>query len=44
MNQSERYNIGFAGKGIDPDWKMNRGLLTPAWTTIWGEIPIARVC
>lgn len=44
MNQSGRYSIGFAGKGIDPDWKMKRELLSPAWTTSWGDIPIARVC
>ena len=30
MNRSRRYSIGFAGKVIDPDWKMKRELLSPA--------------
>uniref|UniRef100_UPI00289A658E DUF4113 domain-containing protein n=1 Tax=Mixta calida TaxID=665913 RepID=UPI00289A658E len=44
MNQSGRYNIGFAGKGIDPDWKMKREMLSKAWTTNWKELPVAKVC
>jgi DNA polymerase V len=33
MNRSGRYSIGFAGKGIDPDWQMKREMLSKAWTT-----------
>lgn len=30
MNRSLRYNIGFAGKRIDPDRKINRVILSKA--------------
>lgn len=43
MNRSGRYNIGFAGKGIDPEWKMKRDMLSNAWTTNWKEIPVAKI-
>lgn len=35
MNQSGRYSIGFVGKGINPDQKMKREMLSKAWTTNW---------
>lgn len=44
MNRSGRYNIGFAGKGIEPEWRMKRDMLSKAWTTNWKEIPVAKVC
>lgn len=44
MNRSGRYSIGFAGKGIQPEWRMKRQMLSKAWTTNWKEIPVARVC
>lgn len=43
MNRSGRYSIGFAGKGIDPDWKMKREMLSKAWTTNWKELPVAKL-
>lgn len=44
MNRSGRYSIGFAGKGIQPEWRMKREMLSKAWTTNWKELPIARIC
>ena len=44
MNQSGHYNIGFAGKGIDPDWKMKCEMLSKEWTTNQKELPVAKVC
>lgn len=44
MNRSGRYNIGFAGKGIQPEWRMKREMLSHAWTTNWKQIPVAKVC
>ncbi|MBD2782198.1 DUF4113 domain-containing protein, partial [Xenorhabdus sp. 38] len=43
MNKSGKFNIGFAGKGIDPTWKMRRAKLSPAYTTNINELPIAKV-
>ena len=43
MNRSGRYSIGFAGKGIDPGWKMKREMLSKAWTTNWKELPAAKL-
>jgi DNA polymerase V len=44
MNRSGRYSIGFAGKGIQPEWRMKREMLSKAWTTNWKDIPLARIC
>ena len=44
MNRSGRYNIGFAGKGIQPEWRMKREMLSQAWTTNWKQVPVAKVC
>lgn len=44
MNRSCRFNIGFTGKGIQPEWRMKRDMLSKAWTTNWKEIPVAKVC
>lgn len=43
MNRSGRYSMGFAGKGIDPDWKMKQEMLSKAWTTNWRELPVAKI-
>ena len=44
INRSGRYNIGFAGKGFNPEWKMKREMLSKEWTTNWKEVPVAKVC
>lgn len=41
INQSGLGQIGFAGKGIQPDWQMKRELLSPSWMTRWTDIPVA---
>ncbi|MGT1357751.1 DUF4113 domain-containing protein, partial [Salmonella enterica subsp. enterica serovar Enteritidis] len=36
-------NIWFAGRGMPPEWQMNRELLSPAYTTRWADIPAAKL-
>lgn len=43
INQSGLGNIWFAGQGVSTEWKMKREMLSPAWTTRWDDIPVARV-
>lgn len=43
INQSGLGQVWFAGRGIDPQWKMKREMLSPAYTTRWKEIPLARI-
>lgn len=43
INQSGLGNLWFAGQGICTEWKMKREMLSPAWTTRWDDIPVARV-
>lgn len=43
INQSGLGNVWFAGQGVDTEWKMKRGMLSPAWTTCWKDIPVAHV-
>lgn len=43
INQSGLGNIWFAGQGVNTEWKMKREMLSPAWTTRWADIPVARV-
>jgi DNA polymerase V len=43
INQSGLGNVWFAGQGISTVWKMKREMLSPAWTTRWEDIPIAKV-
>lgn len=31
------------GPGIAPEWQMKRELLSPAYTTRWAELPVARL-
>lgn len=35
--------VWFAGRGIAPQWKMKREMLSPAYTTRWQELPLARI-
>lgn len=45
LNHSGNGKVWFAGQGI-PDktegWKMKRGMLSPAWTTKWIDMPHAK--
>ncbi len=43
INQSGLGRVWFAGQGIDTEWKMKRDMLSPAWTTRWSDIPVAKV-
>lgn len=41
INHSGLGQVWFAGRGIAPQWKMKREMLSPAYTTRWKEIPLA---
>ncbi|WP_413729507.1 translesion error-prone DNA polymerase V subunit UmuC [Sodalis sp. RH22] len=43
INQTGIGHIGFAGQGIAPAWAMKREMLSPAYTTRWGQLPVARI-
>ena len=43
INQSGLGNVWFAGQGVSTEWKMKREMLSPAWTTRWDDIPVARI-
>ena len=43
INHSGLGKVWFAGRGIAPDWKMKREMLSPAYTTRWNELPVARL-
>ncbi|HAS0834729.1 TPA: DUF4113 domain-containing protein, partial [Enterobacter cloacae subsp. cloacae] len=43
INHSGLGKVWFAGRGITPDWQMKREMLSPAYTTRWGDIPVARI-
>ncbi|MFB0712926.1 translesion error-prone DNA polymerase V subunit UmuC [Buttiauxella noackiae] len=43
INQSGLGDVWFAGQGVNTEWKMKREMLSPAWTTRWDDIPIARI-
>ena len=43
INQSGLGNVWFAGRGIAPQWQMKREMLSPAYTTQWSDIPVARL-
>ncbi|PQK76852.1 umuDC operon protein [Pantoea ananatis] len=36
-------NIWFGRRGIAPAWQMKREMLSPAYTTRWSDIPVARL-
>ena len=43
INHSGLGQVWFAGRGIAPQWKMKRDMLSPAYTTRWKEIPLAKI-
>ncbi|EDZ9094242.1 translesion error-prone DNA polymerase V subunit UmuC [Salmonella enterica] len=43
INHSGLGKIWFAGRGIAPEWQMKREMLSPAYTTRWNDIPVARL-
>lgn len=43
INHSGLGKVWFAGRGIAPEWKMKREMLSPAYTTRWSDIPIAHI-
>ena len=42
INHSGLGSVWFAGRGIAPEWQMKREMLSPAYTTRWKELPVAR--
>lgn len=43
INHSGNGHVWFAGRGIAQAWQMKRDLLSPAYTTRWKDIPVARI-
>lgn len=43
INHSGLGKVWFAGRGIAPEWKMKRDMLSPAYTTRWSDIPVAQL-
>lgn len=43
INQGNQNNISFASSGIDPYWKMQRKLKSPAYTTQLADLPKVQV-
>lgn len=43
INHSCLGKVWFAGRGIAPEWQMKREMLSPAYTTRWNELPVARL-
>lgn len=43
INHSGLGKVWFAGRGIASEWQMKREMLSPAYTTRWNELPIARL-
>ncbi|MEA9392658.1 Y-family DNA polymerase [Acerihabitans sp. TG2] len=43
INQSGLGKVWFAGRGIAPEWQMKREMLSPAYTTRWQALPLARL-
>lgn len=41
-NQSGKGKLWFAGQGIQKPWAMRREMLSPAYTTRYADLPIAR--
>lgn len=42
LNQSGKGKIWFAGQGIEKSWSMKREMLSPAWTTRYSDLPVAK--
>lgn len=43
INTTGMGKVWFAGQGIDKGWKMKREMLSPSYTTRWGELPTASI-
>ena len=43
VNNSRLGKLWFAGQGIEPEWKMKREMLSPAYTTRWEDVPNAKL-
>jgi DNA polymerase V len=43
VNGSVLGKLWFAGQGTQQDWQMKREMLSPAWTTRWSDIPVAKL-
>lgn len=43
INHTGLGRVWFAGRGIAPEWQMKREMLSPAYTTRWKDIPVARI-
>lgn len=43
INHSGMGKVWFAGRGIAPKWQMKREMLSPAYTTRWTDLPVARL-
>ena len=42
LNQSGKGKVWFAGQGIQPSWAMKREMLSPAYTTRYADLPVAK--
>lgn len=42
LNSKHAKTIWFASQGTKQEWSMKRELLSPAYTTNWHELPIAK--
>jgi Nucleotidyltransferase/DNA polymerase involved in DNA repair len=42
LNHSGKGKVWFAGQGIEKAWKMKREMLSPAYTTRYADLPIAK--
>lgn len=42
LNQSGKANLFFAGQGIEKSWAMKREMLSPAYTTRFADLPVAK--
>lgn len=42
LNHSGKGKIWFAGQGIEKSWAMKREMLSPAYTTRYADLPVAR--
>ncbi|EOC2561970.1 DUF4113 domain-containing protein, partial [Escherichia coli] len=43
INHSGLGKVWFAGRGIAPEWQIKREMLSPAYTTRWNELLVARL-
>ena len=43
INHSGMGKVWFAGRGTAPTWQMKREMLSPAYTTNWKDLPVAKL-